>query len=252
MSDYVAKVFPGNDIDHGDAVHFKPENEIKDADIGYSGQAPDALDNRFNFQPPNTPPLNEDYDWTGSHSFSDILYSDTYWDDLRVSVNSVRVQGNQNIPTWGSWLGNLQILWFEHIEMQQVFFAVQLPHQWKEGSDLGCHAHWIAELNGTGVVRPRWCLEYSWSNIGSTFTAPGTDLTPTGLVPDETLVANRHYLTTLGNIDATGKTLSSMLVCRLYRDALHANDLYDEMAGLLEIDFHYEIDRPGSREEYTK
>ena len=45
------------------------------------------------------------------------------------------------------------------------------------------------------------------------------------------------------------KTLSSMLVCRLYRSA---SDSYGGDAGLLEIDFHYEIDSDGSRQEYTK
>ena len=50
MSDYVAKVFPGNEIDHGDAVHYKPENSVTDAGIGYEGTAPDDLDGRFNFR----------------------------------------------------------------------------------------------------------------------------------------------------------------------------------------------------------
>jgi hypothetical protein len=50
MSDYVAKVFPANVIDHGDAVHYDPENAITDAGLGYEGQAPDGLDDRFNFR----------------------------------------------------------------------------------------------------------------------------------------------------------------------------------------------------------
>jgi hypothetical protein len=49
-SDYVARVYPDPvKIDHGDAVHFKPEEEIKDAGIGYEGTEPETLNDRFNF-----------------------------------------------------------------------------------------------------------------------------------------------------------------------------------------------------------
>jgi hypothetical protein len=65
--------------------------------------------------------------------------------------------------------------------------------------------------------------------------------------------ANRHIITPIGTITGTGKNLSSMLVCRLYRDATGslATDDYSDDAGLLEIDFHYQIERPGSRDEYS-
>jgi hypothetical protein len=45
-----------------------------------------------------------------------------------------------------------------------------------------------------------------------------------------------------------------MLVCRLFRDAagVGGTDDYDDDAGLLEIDFHYEIDTIGSRTETAK
>ena len=50
MSDYVTQVYPDPVlIDHGDAVHYEPENMIVDAGIGYTGTAPDTLDNRHNF-----------------------------------------------------------------------------------------------------------------------------------------------------------------------------------------------------------
>jgi hypothetical protein len=50
MSEYVTQVYADPEvINHGDAVHFNPENAIIDADLGYEGTAPDALDDRFNF-----------------------------------------------------------------------------------------------------------------------------------------------------------------------------------------------------------
>lgn len=49
-------------------------------------------------------------------------------------------------------------------------------------------------------------------------------------------------------------TVSSMLACRLFRDATGAGgtDDLDNDAGVLEFDFHYEIDTMGSRSEYLK
>lgn len=49
MSDYVAKVYDAEIINHGDAVHYDPENALTDADLGYEGTAPDGLNNRFDF-----------------------------------------------------------------------------------------------------------------------------------------------------------------------------------------------------------
>jgi hypothetical protein len=61
-----------------------------------------------------------------------------------------------------------------------------------------------------------------------------------------------HKAVNATGIDGTGKTLSSMIICRLYRDVSDANDTYASDAFLLEIDFHYEIDTVGSRTELTK
>jgi hypothetical protein len=51
MSNYVTQVYPDPVlIDHGDAVHYKPENMIVDAGLGYEGTAPSTLDSRLNFR----------------------------------------------------------------------------------------------------------------------------------------------------------------------------------------------------------
>jgi hypothetical protein len=246
MSDYVAKAYPAEEIDHGDAVHYKPENSVTDAGLGYEGTAPDTLDSRLQFKS-----LEEaDHDWTGANTFTDISYADTYWDDMRVPVSSVKVQGSSNIPDWGAFLTTLQVLWFDASTMEQVFFAVQMPHSWKEGTVIYPHVHWVPSINGAQAAhRVKWGLEYSFSNIGTTFSTTPTLSTNTQ-IPDQALVADRHYLNGLGDLVTIGNTISSMLVCRLFRDA--TADDYTGEAGLLEVDFHYEIDRPGSREESIK
>ena len=46
--------------------------------------------------------------------------------------------------------------------------------------------------------------------------------------------------------------LSSMLICRLYRDPADAADTYPQDVAFLQFDVHYEIDSLGSETEYGK
>ena len=166
------------------------------------------------------------------------------WDDLRVPVNTIRIQGVTEIPDWVNIGDILYALAFDDEAMEQVFFVVQMPHTWKEGTDIHPHVHWLPETDDTGTVR--WGLEYEWLNIGDRYDASvviTTDQVGSGNVLE-------HQIADFVDIDGVGKTFSSMLICRLYRDAT-ADDFADD-AYLLEFDFHYEIDSLGSRLEYEK
>ena len=101
----------------------------------------------------------------------------------------------------------------------------------------------------------QWGLENTWANVGGTM---GTTTMITGntiIAPGGTPlsgVAYQHMITALPTMSGTGKTLSSMIICRVYRDADAGADDFAEDAGLFEIDFHYQIDSDGSREPFTK
>lgn len=173
----------------------------------------------------------------------------TRWEDLKVPVNSVKIKNTLTEPTWRDFRGNTALLWFDNGD--DVVFTVQMPHAWKEGSRIYPHVHWVTETNAG--INVSWALEYTWSNPGEVFP---TTSTITGNVPGVgSGNAYVHNITPLGTDGISGKdglnnnhTLSSMLVCRLYRDS----DSYSGEAGLLEIDFHYQVDSDGSNQEYTK
>ena len=146
------------------------------------------------------------------------------------------------------------MLWFDPTNAEEVYFTAQLPHSYKEGSDIEAHVHWTPASSTTGSVN--WALNYSWASIGGAFTAESTisGNTSTPLPTNSTNIGGGHYMTNLGTISGTTQGISSMLVCRLFRDSsgrLDTDD-YSDDAGLLEIDFHFERDSIGSREEYTK
>lgn len=180
------------------------------------------------------------------------------WDDLRVSLSDAAT-GNVK-PDWDNFpidgpTTNPFIYWFKASGVDEMYFVVQMPHAWVEGTAIMPHIHWVASANGaTGPTVPRWGLQYCWLNIGETFSTY-TTIYGTTTVPAEVLVKDRQYLTPLGDaagIVGTGKTLSSMLICRVFRDGDNGADTYAGSAGALEIDFHMQINSMGSRLEYTK
>jgi hypothetical protein len=69
-------------------------------------------------------------------------------------------------------------------------------------------------------------------------------------------VDHLHEMTPEATITGTGKGISSMLACRIFR----GSDAQDTWVGtasgslplLLEVDFHYEIDTVGSRSSSSK
>ncbi|MFK5878098.1 MAG: hypothetical protein QM478_01235 [Flavobacteriaceae bacterium] len=175
----------------------------------------------------------------------------TRWDDLKVNVarisgSGIRAPGKNDLVDAGAGPG-LFLYWFDDNTEEELFFTVQMPHGWKEGSDIMPHVHWVAN-NGSGDVE--WALEYTWSNVSDDF--PTTTTTLTEFTPISAYADYKHMLTDLGTMSGTGKTLSSIILCRVFRKAGSSDDTFDKDAGLLQIDFHYQIDADGSREVFVK
>jgi hypothetical protein len=160
------------------------------------------------------------------------------------------IDGHVGAPAVGS-LGVI-LPFFSASTRNELYFTAQMPHAWAEGTDIEPHVHWIPPTDGAVGEKVVWGLEYTWSNVLDVF---GTSTIITGdtiIGTDTFLNENKHYVTDLGTISGTGKTLSSMLVCRVFRDAENVEDTYGDFAGLLEIDIHYQVDSLGSQEEFTK
>jgi len=208
----------------------------------------------------NGPTITGDNIWVGDNSFSgDIEYLDTYWDDERVPITATK-SGGSKVPDFEKAFASgvsqgVFTYFFSPTSEEELYFPLQIPHCWKQDTDLCAHVHWFPKVSGSNGHKVSWGLEYTWADIGEKFgnttTIYGNQHVPTG---DTILEAGKHYLTELGTINGSGHTLSSMLLCRIFRDATDAGavDSYTNDAGLLEIDFHIQIDRPGSREEYIK
>ena len=183
--------------------------------------------------------------------------SATRYEDLRVPMSSTR-RGAAEDPTYdkfrddGSGSVGVYGNWFDPNRSEELFFEVQMPHGWKEGSTIYPHIHWSPKTN-TGGNKVRWGLEFIWINVGETFANTTViyaedPIAPIGPSP----TAYQHVISGFSEIIGTDQTLSSMLVCRVFRDGTHGNDTYNDDALMLQFDFHYEIDADGSRQEYSK
>ena len=173
---------------------------------------------------------------------------DPMWSDLQIPVNALKLSGVKP-PEWTSYKGG-QILAFgdEAVEGNEeiVYFDTQLPSSYLEGSGIECHIHWLGEDNTAGNVA--WTLTYSWVNVGEAF--PG-ETTITTLAPNgETDILLE---VDLADIDGTDKKIQSMLICSLKRNSSNVADtLTGKSAYIMEVDFHIQINTPGSENQNTK
>ena len=177
-----------------------------------------------------------------------VVYPDTFWDDLRFPAQGINPAGTSAPPTVVTadpWAGTLL---FSASATNVVVGTAQMPHAWKEGTDVEPHIHWCPTSTHTGNVA--WRFSYQVANIGATFPAT---LTTAGILVDAgDGTTNKHQVHDFADIDMDGKTISCMIVWKLERVGGNVADTYTGTARFLELDFHYEIDSPGSAEETTK
>lgn len=188
----------------------------------------------------------------------DTLRLRNTYDDLRVPMTGLKAGGSK-VPGWAQVVDNgagsqgVFTYWFDDGTEEELYFAVQLPHDWMEGDTLHPHVHWLPLVDGGAGETVSWGFEYTWANIGSVFgnsTIIYTDdRTPADAAPTELV----HYMSHFPAMIVPDKELSSMMFCRIFRDATGAGgtDDYTPDAGILEFDFHYKRDKMGSFGEYS-
>jgi hypothetical protein len=182
----------------------------------------------------------------------------TVWDDYMIPGTAVRTTGNSPPDLAGGFVGDntLDLFVFDGVNtLEQVFFTLQLPHRWKEGSTIYPHVHFSpthTNSNDANLRVVRFGFEYTWANVNGTFGATATlNLDSDPFAPNASQWKHLIAKNATG-IDGTGKTLSSMLACRLFRDPADAVDTYPQDVAFLQFDIHFEIDSLGSGQEYLK
>ncbi|PLX01557.1 MAG: hypothetical protein C0595_14280 [Marinilabiliales bacterium] len=179
----------------------------------------------------------------------------TVWDDIQIP--GLAAKAKDKAPVMDIFLGETQLYHFSQAitnSEEQVYFTIQFPHSWA-GTTIYPHVHYTPETNPAADESARWGLEYTWVEYN--------DVTPIVFPSTETVYvdaevssssAKKHLIASFGPIipSSDQNNISSMMVCRLFRNSGHANDTYTGRVALLQFDIHYEKNTVGSRTDFTK
>ena len=164
----------------------------------------------------------------------------TVYQDWNVGGLAIRTAGSSD-PTLKVW-GTVYRLWaFSPTVLNQAFFTQELFHEWKPGTTVYPHIHWLQDAPGTGDVR--WQLDWRYVKVNQVSSGTSTlDLTSAagGSVDQHNVFQNVNGIY-LSDFDVGGQ-----IICRLYRDAANVADTFAGDALLLAFGFHFETDREGT------
>lgn len=173
--------------------------------------------------------------------------SATVYDDL--APMSVTVGGGASSPTFTAYNGNLKAYEFPYNQDKDLQMQFQLLHSWKLGSEISPHLH-LYVPSGVPGGTIKYGMEYTWTNIDG---IEGATTTITGSISVGSAAGNLHKLLEFPKISGTGKTLSSIVSCRIFRNgASESSDTFGSSVWLKAADIHIEKDSLGSNQEYIK
>ena len=177
------------------------------------------------------------------------------WEDLRIVPGAFSFPGVSDpaLADWQPGGSGATFKLYEFAEADEVTIFCQLPHSYKEGTDLKPHVHWTpgdrgSEEDGNTVA---WKIDYVIVSQDGTYSASTTlDLSDTVSGTD-----HYHEVSPAGTISGTGIEVSAIFVGRLYRDSTGdtwATDTVGNRPMILEFDIHFQVDGHGSDNEFTK
>ncbi len=173
-------------------------------------------------------------------------FESSKWDDLRFPASGITLAGLTAPPGTQEDTG---LLLFDGVDTNETIAgAAEMPHAWKAATVVKPHVHWSKTTDAAGDVV--WFFRYrTWGKDGlvSAWSSPvaGTDVFTVG-------ADQKQYLATFGDIDMAGLVLSDAIHWQMGRLPGDAGDTYEADALLHFVDFHYQIDSNGSRQEFIK
>jgi hypothetical protein len=195
----------------------------------------------------------------GNISVQEFFLYDGYevWDDLRIAPGNATLGGLRD-PAFTQFRDNgsssIGVFAFKFSyetvanNQKELFFETQMPHRWKEGSNIFPHLHFSPMTTDTGTVR--WGFEYTWANVNEAF--PETTILYSEATIDSADQYGHRIPANFGEIDGAGKRISAVMSGRIFRDSAHANDDLNADMALLSTDIHHRVNSLGSRQVFIK
>ena len=134
----------------------------------------------------------------------------------------------------------IYLLGFVKTDMMDAFGNFHVDHDYAMGTRLYPHIHWAADSSLIGVVR--WGIEYTIAK-GHQQMAFGP--TTTIYIEQQTTgVPYMHYVAEVSDADSIpGDDIEpdTLILVRVFRDATHPNDTYDDQVFGICLDMHYQV-----------
>lgn len=167
------------------------------------------------------------------------------WDDLRVPVTSIPLQGQSGDPD----IDTTGILLFDDTTAEQVSVLYQMPHAWKFGTSVVLHLHWSKSTDAVGDIeweeKHRTCANNSVCGSWTDW-APATTRSQ-AIASNQAVLIDGWAATSM-----TGLIGSDMLHVQFRRNPGATDDNYGADARLFDADLHYRVHGIGSDQEYPR
>lgn len=180
------------------------------------------------------------------------------WDDLRFPFSGRNIDVSSGRIDYDYFNGSIAYQNNARYTNEVVSMLAQLPHEWKEGSEVRPHIHWLQQ----SANEPNWLLAYKIYDNGQTANIDTDYTNHTFVTVEENAFTYSSgtivQISKFPAIDMTGYTLSDCIHFAFWRDTTNASGEFSGLdpSGLvehvLEFDVHYQINALGSRQEFIK
>lgn len=184
-----------------------------------------------------------------------LVLSQPVWDDVVVPMSAIRL-GGASPASEIAYRGGLAAEFVDTAD-NYVYMTIQLPHSYKEGTDIDLHIHWTTDGNGSaggaGTENIGWIATSSASSptTDSSESWP-VETTHSELIVDVNAVTqHEHHITDIATITGTGFKASEVIVISFHRNTAVANNSTLH-AIVVSADAHFQKDTLGSRQELIK
>jgi hypothetical protein len=177
-----------------------------------------------------------------------LVLDDTVWKDANVGALLLKTGGT--LPGTVEWLDNdgdaTGIYTLGFAVNEEGSGAIEIPHDYKEGTDITFHVHWGTNNAPTGTDYVQWQLTY-------TVAVEGDTLADSVAITKETAI-DTQYETMRSDFTAitgTAFNIGDQFVFTIKRIAAVGDAFAGEVL-VHSLGFHYEVDTIGSRTITTK
>jgi len=192
-----------------------------------------------------------DWLWAGVRDSKEIVDGDALavqrsdpahsgWNDVLADISAGRGIG-VNAPTWATIRDGIKAYEFSATAINEVWVNLHILHDYLWGSKVWPHIHWTTTGTNTGVVR--WGIEYTYARAYGVEAFPAT----TTIYLEQAASGTAYTQMLAEPVEADGILLPNcepdgVLLCRVFRDAGHANDTCTDGAFALFADLHFQSD----------